>query len=106
MLPKLSLCGWAPHGHELDAVDIAAEGTRDNRIFEDKASLACKPLYKHSLALLARRSRHCPEYCTHVPTSTTKHIPPVFSEAESGSGSEVASPVQSNSSNALTLPSF
>lgn len=55
MLPKVfSLCGWTPYGHEVDAGDPAAEGTRDNRIFEHKASLACKPLCRHSLALLAR----------------------------------------------------
>lgn len=55
VLPNVSLCCGPLHGLELDAVDIPEEGITDNRIFEHKASLACKPLCKHSLILLARR---------------------------------------------------
>lgn len=48
VLPKVSRCSEPLHDHELDAVEIAADGTSDNRILEYKALLACKPLCRHS----------------------------------------------------------
>lgn len=54
-LPKVSLCSGLLHNHELDAVEIAAEDTRDNRIFEHKASMACMPLCRQPAARQARR---------------------------------------------------
>lgn len=36
-LPKMSLCGGPLLDHDLDAGEIAAEDTRDNRIFEQQS---------------------------------------------------------------------